>query len=51
MIGSSVRHCSTAALLSRSHTQILSAIEKGDPQAAGELFRLVYDGLRILAAR
>ena len=32
-------------------TQILSAIERGDPQAAEELLPLVYDELRILAAQ
>jgi RNA polymerase sigma factor (TIGR02999 family) len=31
-------------------TQILSAIERGDPRAAGELLPLVYDELRKLAA-
>src|SRR5215831_14203047 len=31
-------------------TQILSAIEAGDPTAAAELLPLVYDGLRKLAA-
>src|SRR5215470_3740291 len=31
-------------------TQILSAIERGDPRAAGELLPLVYDELRQLAA-
>ncbi len=32
-------------------TRILSAIELGDPQAAGQLLPLVYDELRKLAAR
>jgi RNA polymerase sigma factor (TIGR02999 family) len=32
-------------------TQILSAIERGDPQAAGQLLPLVYDELRRLAAQ
>jgi RNA polymerase sigma factor (TIGR02999 family) len=32
-------------------TQILSAIERGDPQAAAQLLPLVYDELRRLAAR
>jgi RNA polymerase sigma factor (TIGR02999 family) len=32
-------------------TRILSALERGDPQAAGELLPLVYDELRKLAAR
>src|SRR5262249_39635052 len=32
-------------------TQILSAIEAGDPQAAGQLLPLVYDELRKLAAQ
>ncbi len=32
-------------------TQILSAIEQGDPQAADELLPLVYDELRKLASR
>jgi RNA polymerase sigma factor (TIGR02999 family) len=32
-------------------TQILSAIERGDPQAAAQLLPLVYDGLRRLAAQ
>src|SRR5690242_12524317 len=31
-------------------TQILTAIEQGDPRAAGELLPLVYDELRKLAA-
>jgi len=32
-------------------TQLLQAIEKGDPKAAGQLLPLVYDELRKLAAR
>src|SRR5438067_5080937 len=32
-------------------TRILSAIEQGGPQAAGQLLPLVYDELRRLAAR
>ncbi len=32
-------------------TRILSAIERGDPEAAGELLPLVYDELRKLAAQ
>src|SRR5579864_2867005 len=32
-------------------TQILNAIEHGDPHAAGQLLPLVYDELRKLAAR
>jgi RNA polymerase sigma factor (TIGR02999 family) len=32
-------------------TQILSAIEQGDPTAAGELLPLIYDELRKLAAQ
>src|SRR3954468_23100956 len=32
-------------------TRILSAIEHGDPRAAGQLLPLVYDELRKLAAR
>jgi RNA polymerase sigma factor (TIGR02999 family) len=32
-------------------TQILNAIEQGDPHAAGQLLPLVYDELRRLAAR
>ena len=32
-------------------TQILSAIEQGDPKAAEELLPLVYDELRKLARR
>ena len=32
-------------------TQILSAIEQGDPQAAEQLLPLVYDELRRLAAQ
>ncbi len=32
-------------------TRILSAIEQGDPHAAGQLLPLVYDELRKLAAR
>jgi RNA polymerase sigma factor (TIGR02999 family) len=35
----------------RGVTQILSAIERGDPQAAKELLPLVYDELRKLAAQ
>jgi RNA polymerase sigma factor (TIGR02999 family) len=31
-------------------TRILEAIDRGDPQGAGQLFRLVYDELRRLAA-
>src|SRR5262245_5733138 len=31
-------------------TRILSAVERGDPSAAGELLPLVYDELRRLAA-
>jgi hypothetical protein len=31
-------------------TRILNAIEGGDPKAADELFPLVYEGLRLLAA-
>src|SRR5262245_37732293 len=34
----------------RDVTQILSAIEQGDPQAAEQLLPLVYDELRKLAA-
>jgi RNA polymerase sigma factor (TIGR02999 family) len=34
-----------------SVTRILSAIEQGDPQAAGQLLPLVYDELRKLAAQ
>jgi hypothetical protein len=32
-------------------TQVLSAIEQGDPQAAEQFLPLVYDELRELAAR
>lgn len=32
-------------------TRILSAIEQGDPHAAGQLLPLVYDELRKLAAQ
>jgi hypothetical protein len=32
-------------------TRILSAIEQGDPHAAGQLLPLVYDELRRLAAQ
>jgi hypothetical protein len=32
-------------------TQILTAIEQGDPRAAGELLPLVYDELRKLASQ
>jgi hypothetical protein len=32
-------------------TQILGAIERGDPQAAGQLLPLAYDELRKLAAQ
>jgi hypothetical protein len=32
-------------------TAILSAIQQGDPQAAGQLLPLVYDELRRLAAQ
>src|SRR5436853_7891350 len=31
-------------------TRILSAVEQGDPSAAGQLLPLVYDELRLLAA-
>jgi hypothetical protein len=34
----------------RAVTQILSAIEQGDPQAADDLLPLVYEELRCLAA-
>lgn len=37
--------------MNRDITQILNSIEKGDPQAAGQLLPLVYDELRRLAAR
>ena len=37
--------------MSEDVTQILHAIESGDPQAAGRLLPLVYDELRRLAAR
>ncbi len=39
-----------AAFLSQV-TQILSAIEQGDPKAAGQLLTLVHDELRRLAAQ
>jgi hypothetical protein len=32
-------------------TRILAAVERGDPQAAGQLLPLVYEELRRLAAR
>src|SRR6201993_5266098 len=32
-------------------TRVLSAIDQGDPRAAGELLPLVYEELRALAAR
>lgn len=32
-------------------TRVLSAIEAGDPRAAGQLLPLVYDELRRLAAQ
>ena len=32
-------------------TRILSAIERGDPRASEQLLPLVYDELRLLAAR
>ena len=32
-------------------TQILNAIQKGDPQAAAQLLPMVYDELRKLAAQ
>jgi RNA polymerase sigma factor (TIGR02999 family) len=32
-------------------TRVLSAVERGDPQAAAQLLPLVYDELRRLAAR
>src|SRR5262245_59037554 len=35
----------------RDVTRLLSAIEQGDPSAAGELLPLVYDELRQLAAQ
>ena len=37
--------------MSSDVTRILSAIEQGDPHAAGELLPLVYDELRKLAAQ
>ena len=48
----SLRVCSGAAMLApmADVTQILSAIEAGDPKAAAELLPLVYDELRKLAA-
>ena len=32
-------------------TRILSAVEQGDPNSAGQLLPLVYQELRMLAAR
>ncbi len=32
-------------------TRVLSAIERGDPEAAEQLLPLVYDELRMLASR
>jgi RNA polymerase sigma factor (TIGR02999 family) len=37
--------------MSRQVTQILSAVEQGDPHAAEELLPLIYNELRALAAR
>ena len=34
----------------RQMTQVLDAVQQGDPTAAGELLPLVYDELRKLAA-
>jgi hypothetical protein len=45
-----VRICLQAPLMS-DVTQILSAIEQGDPNAAEELLPLVYEELRKLAAQ
>jgi hypothetical protein len=45
-----VRICLKAAPMS-DVTQILSAIEQGDPSAAEQLLPLVYDELRKLAAQ
>src|SRR5262249_62392934 len=42
--------CEPAEAPMRDVTQILSAIEQGDPQAAEQLLPLVYDELRKLAA-
>ena len=43
--------CQVAILVGMSEvTRILSQIEGGDPQAAGELLPLVYEELRKLAA-
>jgi RNA polymerase sigma factor (TIGR02999 family) len=42
---------SLPVLLMSDVTRILSAIEQGDPSAAGQLLPLVYDELRKLAAR
>jgi RNA polymerase sigma factor (TIGR02999 family) len=41
----------TAAVAMNDVTRILSAIEQGDPKAAGALMPLVYDELRKLAAQ
>src|SRR5690242_650800 len=43
--------CGTAGPAMSEVTHILSAIEQGDPQAAGQLLPLVYDELRRLAAQ
>jgi RNA polymerase sigma factor (TIGR02999 family) len=42
---------STARLSMTDATRILSAIQQGDPKAAEQLLPLVYDELRMLAAR
>src|SRR5262245_23447859 len=46
-------HGQSATLISNVSdiTQILNAIEAGDPRAAGQLLPLVYDELRLLAAQ
>src|SRR5262249_59890251 len=43
--------CEPAEAPMRDVTQILSAIEQGDPQAAEQLLPLVYEELRKLAAQ
>src|SRR3954462_1363042 len=50
--GASRRNCRIAGVPPMSEvTRILSAIERGDPQAAEQLLPLVYEELRKLAAQ
>src|SRR5439155_21686261 len=48
--GTMLRYQQRPATVMSEATQILSAIDRGDPQAAEQLLPLVYDELRRLAA-